>query len=407
MSIGYRSSGSVKGQILGNGTITIPKPANLNVGDLMLAHIYFGAITGSPTCSKSGWTNVIATDGNDWQYVFWKFAASGDVAASNFVFSTTGAGSDEYYMGVVASISAWTGVNTSSPIDYYNTSYGNDSLLVIPQITPNENSMIILMGNAGNASTAGVSYSGYTIGTSSPTFYEAYQQCDNSNSSGKSQCLAYGLRPQRTATSNGSMSTNHVVYYEAAILALNDIDIMSSSSSSSSSSSTYRKTSSSSSSTYRKTSSSSSSSKSSDSSSSSSSKSSNSSSSSSSSSSSRRYSSSSSSSSKSSASSASSLSSASSNSSSSSSGMPDFTFSKYLTVNTTDNMNKNQFITLYSNKIGGRTKSNVIFHGDTGTGDMTFSRYVEIKINGNIYYTRVYKGSSTASCCSILTGNTV
>jgi len=94
-------------------------------------------------------------------------------------------------------------------------------------------------------------------------------------------------------------------------------------------------------------------------------------------------------------------------SSSSSSGIYNFTFDRYHTINEPFNMGNDHFILMYSGKIGSKTKSNVVFYGDSGTGDMSFDHYVAVLINGTKYYTPVYAGSSTVGCCSILTGETV
>ena len=92
MSVVIESSQT--GSSSNSASVTVTKPTGLAVDDLIVAVIYAHDTSGSPGLNTpSGWTlvgsNARAMTGSDiMEYaIFYKKAASGDVAASNFTFS--------------------------------------------------------------------------------------------------------------------------------------------------------------------------------------------------------------------------------------------------------------------------------------------------------------------------------
>ena len=104
-------------------TLVMTKPAGLAVGDLLLAYVVFTqSATGSPTL-PSGWATAsggsTAWDATTFAgtYVAWKIADSGDVAASDFTFTSSG-GSPYSTSGIIRRI---TGADGTAPIDVAST----------------------------------------------------------------------------------------------------------------------------------------------------------------------------------------------------------------------------------------------------------------------------------------------
>ncbi|MFF8831373.1 hypothetical protein [Streptomyces sp. NPDC015131] len=93
-------------------TLTIAKPTGLQVDDIMVA---FTSSNLQTVTAPSGWTQHDSDDATSGaafrNYVFYKVATSGDVAASNFTFTVPGATSP-----LVGAIAAYRGVDTDSPI---------------------------------------------------------------------------------------------------------------------------------------------------------------------------------------------------------------------------------------------------------------------------------------------------
>lgn len=180
----------------GNGSsITVTKPTGLAVGDLMIFHYVFSDATDTAN-TISGWTHEISNVaiGGNRTGLQWKTADSGDVSASDFTMSFTGAVAsplagliriDGHITSDLLNDSGNLQANTSSPT-YTNT------------VTPISASSLLLFFQANNeAKTAG----SYAIVTSDPTWTELYD-IQNSTISGLS--LAYATRPEVTATGNSS-----------------------------------------------------------------------------------------------------------------------------------------------------------------------------------------------------------
>lgn len=184
--------------------LVINKPSGLTAGDLMVAHLAIKN-TNAEFAVPSGWDALIiqteSSAGNFVLQLMSKIATSGDVAASNFTFTANGSGSGERKVGAIIRIVG------HRPQSYITASQGqanaSSTTITIPGDTPVEpNSLIMLFGATGTTSAR--TFSGYTIATSAPSFTEQY---DTNNAELSIGC-ATGVRPEETATGNGTITVS-------------------------------------------------------------------------------------------------------------------------------------------------------------------------------------------------------
>lgn len=186
-----------------SASLTITKPVNLAVGDLMIAYIQ-GAQEAAT--APSGWTlssNFTVASGNSQMKFYQKIADSGDVAASNFTWTF---GGGQYHGGAIMRI---TGHNTALPAAVFATDdeLATASPSYTSTVTPNTASslLIFLLGVYKNSGTT-LTASGYAIATSNPTWTEQLDQTVNTGSSCFQMSIATATRPQTTATGNASVT---------------------------------------------------------------------------------------------------------------------------------------------------------------------------------------------------------
>jgi hypothetical protein len=143
-------------------SVTITKPSNLAVGDLMLANIVQNEDSNSQSLSNAtatGWTLVageqFGSSGNNtwWGTIFYKVATAADVAATNFTF--TGDTDADDIQGGIAAFSgvAVTGGVSGGPFDVVPGSINNISTddLSAPSITTaTAGAAVIMIGMIGD-----------------------------------------------------------------------------------------------------------------------------------------------------------------------------------------------------------------------------------------------------------------
>lgn len=147
-----------------NGNATVPKPAGLQAGDLMIA------VAGSETSvsAPGGWTTLESVGST--AKVFGKIADSSDASASNFSFS----GTDDTVV-VIYRISG-----TAFPSGLVRSvDIGSDSATSEPQITidmpiNNDSILIAAFFNQDSAGDNAPSTSNYEISGTNPTWTEAF-----------------------------------------------------------------------------------------------------------------------------------------------------------------------------------------------------------------------------------------
>ena len=201
MAVALRSVGQSPGA--DSTSVVITKPANLAVGDLMIAHIFGAVVPGTIGTFTAPVTdpiwNPIRQDnnpGNDSaSALFWKIAVQTDVDATDFTFVATSAVSSR------GTITAWYGHNAAAPINQ-NNGQGNAASTTwgCPGITPSvANCMILLVAGIED----NVTMNSWGITTSDPGgWLEAYDLTSNL-ADDLALAMAYAIRPQTTATGVG------------------------------------------------------------------------------------------------------------------------------------------------------------------------------------------------------------
>lgn len=181
-------------------TVTVDKPTNLAVGDLMLAQFSFMSNSYTITL-PSGWTSLVTTNnsGTITTDISYKVADASDVAASNFTFNK-GTGTSQLY----ASILRITGQNTTPILSYSSTGTNSTTSLTTTTITPNKKSSLYFIFGALN--NGNYSISDYSIATDNPTWTEIYDY-NGTSSLGDISC-AYATRLVTTATGTVSATAS-------------------------------------------------------------------------------------------------------------------------------------------------------------------------------------------------------
>ena len=176
----YASSNSA----FGTGSAVVTKPSGLAAGDLMVAFVGENHVGTGVLDTPSGWTVVgtsVTGAGNEIA-VFAKTASSGDAAATNFTFTSSGAGNI-----VSAAMYRITGT-LNGPANIYATriTAGPDEQTGTPDterfatgITPSFASSLLIMFIFGRSTAPGSnSVTTYEIQTSNPTWTERHDLSD-------------------------------------------------------------------------------------------------------------------------------------------------------------------------------------------------------------------------------------
>lgn len=204
MAIALRSLGQV--QVFSSATsstFTVPKPTGLAVGDFMLASVI---TNGVGINLPSGWTDLYSfTAINPNQRVFYKVADSTDAAASDFAFTLSAAtyGSAE--------IGAYTGVDTTTPIDSTMStveSSTNTTTFTVPSATVVTTGAVLVGGAGGNT---GVSSSSWTLPSNPGAWADEWNPATGAGgaqalSGGKCHVRANYLTPLTASASTGAIT---------------------------------------------------------------------------------------------------------------------------------------------------------------------------------------------------------
>lgn len=154
----------------GSTSVVITKPTGLAAGDLMVGYLITHAGSAITFTTPSGWTSLLSdTSASTRKFsVFTKVADSGDVAASNFTFSTSIA--SNYTLGI---LTACQGVASGSEItaSEIDTGASGTSISLTGTSTPATTDSLVLMSISGYI-TDGVANVGSYTSTPSKTWTE-------------------------------------------------------------------------------------------------------------------------------------------------------------------------------------------------------------------------------------------
>ncbi len=213
MANAYHSIATTDFNEVSPGTLTITKPTGLAVNDTMIANIVWDSNDATAPTLPSGWTQLFHDSTATKSAGAYKVADSGDVAASNFVFTLAGT-----VNASGGSIMRWSGVGLvqAGTMDRENSS--TNAPVFTTGITPNTaGTGIIFAYHSPYTHTV----STYAIATDNPSWTEI---ADEQNvSPDLTMSLAYAIRTEVTATGNFSCATstthddhNGILYYLTA-----------------------------------------------------------------------------------------------------------------------------------------------------------------------------------------------
>lgn len=185
--------------------IVCGKPSGVIQGDGLIAILRCDDDTVTFT-APAGWTledSQIDSSSNFRTEIFSKVAGASE--GSSYTFTLTGHGvGDQTFI----SINAFSGTNLTDLVDFVSSTVNSAST---GGATPSRANSILLIGahNTGNTN-AGT----YAVATSSPSFTEIYDTWNNTVEGYPDVALAYGIRPETTATGDASTSsTNETTFF--------------------------------------------------------------------------------------------------------------------------------------------------------------------------------------------------
>lgn len=195
-TVAFKEYSSITAETSG---LDIPRPTNLAIGDLMVAHVST-TWQGVPY-PPSDWTTISSsqgTGGYSWgTVVAYKIADAVDVMSGSVYFWV------DVYSTLIGSISTYTNFDTVTPIDISavkSTDIGGGSTTVLfdtitPRITPQ---MLVMLSYVSIATT----HSDWQITTDNPTWTEQY----NTSSLYSTQGLATATRTSADSTGTGQVT---------------------------------------------------------------------------------------------------------------------------------------------------------------------------------------------------------
>lgn len=198
MAIAYQSIATTDFNEVSPGTLTISKPSGLAEDDMMIAYIVWDSNNTTAPTLPSGWTQLLHDTTGIKSAVAYKLATSGDVAASNFVFTLAGT-----VNASGGSIMRWSDVGLINA----GTTVRDNTTTTTPSfaggITPGvANSYLIMCYHSPYTHTV----SDYAITTDNPTWTEVMDE--QNVSPDLTMSLAYASRPETTATGNFTVTTS-------------------------------------------------------------------------------------------------------------------------------------------------------------------------------------------------------
>lgn len=202
-----------------NGTVSVPKPSGLGLGDTMVAHIGSNGTGVAQTWSPpAGWVslqNAFATSSPSGysEQTFYKVATQADVDAVTFDFTGSVGGGDQ--IGTIYYVVGAVGVPS-----YVLGGVTANNTVTTAGLTPSANSILVIIGSVGDGA-ATLTQASYAITTSNPTWTER-QDSFYGSSVKVGHAVATASRPEATATGTSTViatpsATTADVYYQILI----------------------------------------------------------------------------------------------------------------------------------------------------------------------------------------------
>jgi len=209
MSLSFISSQSNSGASGSGGTINVTKPTGLSVG-----HLMFALKDDANISFPAGFTAIVGDFTTVNLYTAYKIADSGDVAASQFSFTS----GSSYNSNCIIAVFSGTRSSNLFTVGTANVVSNTASPTFTNGVTPAAENSILLMC-IGSVENSNLDMGNYAITTDNPS---SWTEIKEDNASDKVLILAYSsIRPQTTATSsysaNGGTGTSD---YRSYLIAL-------------------------------------------------------------------------------------------------------------------------------------------------------------------------------------------
>lgn len=202
MAIAYHSIATTDFNEVSPGTLTITKPSGLAVGDMMIANLIWDSNNTDAPTLPSGWTQLFHSTTGTKSAMAYKVAVSGDVAASNFVFTLAGT-----VIASGGSIMRWTGVGQIDAGSVYRDLSTTANPTFTTGVTPSVADSYLLFIYYCEFTLNAVG--SYAITTNNPTWTEIAQETNTSPD--LTMAIAYASRPETTATGNFTCTTENSI----------------------------------------------------------------------------------------------------------------------------------------------------------------------------------------------------
>ena len=217
MAVTVRSVGISPGA--NSETVVIVKPVGLTVGDLMVAQVVGRADSMDVFTAPANWTTIrqdgVESVASFASALFWKIADADDVAAANFTFMANG-DQDFSSRGAMIAIEVDT-FDSDTPINANSGDDGDSATPTAPTITPSVANCLIGLFIGMRDS---VTESNYAIVNDNPASWtEAYDLPTNLTYD-ISLAMAYAIRPETSATGNGTADSSGDQDWTGQLLAI-------------------------------------------------------------------------------------------------------------------------------------------------------------------------------------------
>lgn len=154
------------------GSITITKPASLNVGDLMVASI--SHVSAFNFYTASGWTAVNTADGsNDTVSILLRIADLGDTAASDFTFTQGGGGTSASIGYIIRLTGSFLGSTPAAHFEWSGVDRRTEqNITFLGGVTQPRGTNSLLILSVSTRHTDVVTASGYAVTNNNPSWTE-------------------------------------------------------------------------------------------------------------------------------------------------------------------------------------------------------------------------------------------
>ncbi|HEX9381703.1 MAG TPA: chitobiase/beta-hexosaminidase C-terminal domain-containing protein, partial [Gaiellaceae bacterium] len=201
----YNVGAGTTGPTAAAGSIALNVPAGVKLGDLLIAHVAWGAGSTTTTSQPGGWTQILTTQNSGTNLgtsLWYKNASAADTSGGTYTWTFS---PNDVATGGIA---AYTGIDNSAPLQVTPTTLTqpatNDTGVYYPSITPTVNGDQIVSVLAWNRASSGTDLTAPAGINGTNT-----ERWETANSGGiASELSDYTQGTAATVNTNGSNSAN-------------------------------------------------------------------------------------------------------------------------------------------------------------------------------------------------------